>query len=373
MMNRLIVLIFLLLMVTGCGGTETPVEVTRLVTEQVPVTVEVTRLVVQEVAVEVTRLVELQRPTAIPTSEPAVETASEEAIEPTAEPTIEPTATTAVSGAVYVIQPGDTLATIAEQTGHSIAAIQAANGMDDSTFLIAGQELIIPGAEGDLPPIQPPAPEGTEAPAEAPVEEPPPAAVVAGSNLLPNPSFEGEWYFSGFQELQVPDGWQLTTDEGANTLPQGAGGLFNRPEVRVISVADVTSEERGLFIFEGNKTVKAFKGGAPTSFSMFTDVTLPPGSYRLTIQFFPDTVAGYDGNQKIFASDPIAAEAALIVDSGGTGWQGTTSGQRNALVYDFTLEEGRTVRVGGSFRNRFIMNNNGWFIDAWSLTPLSPG
>jgi hypothetical protein len=82
-------------------------------------------------------------------------------------------------------------------------------------------------------------------------------------------------------------------------------------------------------------------------------------------------VAGYDAGQKNYASDPLAAEARIIVDGGGTGWQGTNSGQRNSLSHDFTVDEARTVRVGGAFRNRYIMANNGWFLDNWSLTPLT--
>lgn len=366
MRNRSIIvllLLFTLLLLPACAGPQEAVEVTRIVTEQFPVAVEVTRVIVQEVAqevpVEVTRIVEVVV-TAEPTSEPTTE--------PEPSPTVEPTEVTPVTGVVYTVQPGDTLATISDQVGVSIAAIQAANNMSDSTFLIAGQELIIPGTEGELPPIQQPAPEPTAAPAE----EPPPPAVSQGANLLPNPSFEGEWYFSNYNELQVPDGWQLTVDEGPNTLEQGAGGLFNRPEVRVISLKDLAPAEQKLFILNGNKTVKAFKGGAPTSFALFTDVALSPGNYRMTINFVPDSVAGYDGGQKIYASNPIAGEARVIVDGGGSGWQGTTSGQRNTLTSEFTVSEARTVRLGGAFRNRFILDNNGWFIDDWSLTQLVP-
>jgi len=368
---QMVLLILAGVVFTGCATAADPVEVTRLVVEEIPVTVEVTRIVVQEVvqevAVEVTRLVEVT---------PAMEVAAEPTMEPTAEvepsPTPEPTATTAVTGATYAVQPGDTLATIAEQTGTTIAALQAANNMDGSSFLIAGQDIVIPGLEGEVPVIEAAVPAPTEAPVEVAIEAPPAvAAAAAGTNLLPNSSFEGDWHFYLYNELQIPDGWQLATDEGANNLEQGAGGLFNRPEVRVVPAKDLPPTEHSLFIFDGNKTVKAFKGGAPTSFSMFTDVALQPGSYRLSIRFFPDTVSGYDDNkQKIYASDPLAAEARIIVDGGGTGWQGTTSGQRNTLTYDFSVDEARNVRVGGAFRNRYIMANNGWFLDNWSLERL---
>ena len=362
MKNFLIVFLLplVLLVLAGCTAAPEPVEVTRVVMEQVPMTVEVTRVVVQEVvqevAVEVTRLVEVTA-TTVPPVEPTVEA--------TTLPTVEPTATTAVTGAVYTVQPGDTLATIAEQSGTTIAALQAANNMNDSSFLIAGQELLIPGIDGELPAIQQPTP------ILPPVEEQPPAVVADNTNLLPNASFEGDWHFYLYNELQVPDGWQLSTDEGPNNLEQGAGGLFNRPEVRVVSIADLPPAEHNLFIMDGIKTVKAFKGGAPTSFSMFSDVALTPGSYRMKINFVPDTVAGYDGGKKIYASNPLAAEVAVIVDGGGTGWQGTTSGQRNTVTYDFTVDEARNVRVGAAFRNRYIMDNNSWFLDDWSLTRLA--
>jgi len=366
MKNRLIVFLLppLLLVLAGCTTSQGQVEVTRVIMEQVPVTVEVTRVVVQEVtkevpvevAVEVTRLVEVVA-TAVPTAEPTAEV--------TTLPTLEPTATTVVTGTFYTIQPGDTLATIAEQAGTMIAALQAANNMDNSSLLIAGQELLIPGVDGELPQVQPPEAITT------PEEEPPPAVVALVTNLLPNPSFEGDWYFYLYNELQVPDGWQLATDEGPNNLENGAGGLFNRPEVRVVPAKDLPPAEHRLFIMDGNKTLKAFKGGAPTSFSIFTDVALPPGSYRMKISFVPDTVVEYDGGQKSYASDPLAAETRVIVDGGGTGWQGTTSGQRNVVTYDFTVDEARNVRLGAAFRNRYIMANNGWFLDDWSLTPLA--
>lgn len=361
MMNRLIVFLLpiLLLVLAGCTTAQDPVEVTRVIVEQVPATVEVTRIVAQEVitevVVEVTRLVEVTA-TAVPTAEPTAEA--------TTLPTPEPTATTAVTGTYYTVQAGDTLATIADQAGTTIAALQAANNMNDSSLLIAGQELLIPGVEGELLPVEPPAPSAV------PAEELPPPVVAQNTNLLPNPSFEGGWHFYLYNELQVPDGWQLATDEGPNNLELGAGGLFNRPEVRVVPAKDLPPEEHSLFIMDGNKTVKAFKGGAPTSFSMFTDVALPPGSYRMKISFVPDTVVAYDHGKKTYSPNPLAAEARIIVDGGGSVWQGTASGQPNVVTFDFTVDEARNVRVGAAFRNRYIMANNGWFLDNWSLVSL---
>ena len=353
----------LLLLLAACAPQQ--VEVTREVPVNIPVTVEVTRLVteqvVQEVAVEVTRLIEVVvEPTATAEAPATTEMPS---------PTPEPPATP-VSGARYTVRAGDTLATIADGAGISVQALQAANNMNDSTFLIAGQELVVPGLEGELVVAQAEVSAAATAVPEAPTVAEAPLPAPAGGNLLPNPSFEGDWHFYLYNELQVPDGWQLATDEGPNNLEQGAGGLFNRPEVRVVPSKDLPPQEHSLFVLDGDKTVKAFKGGAPTSFSMFTDLALDPGTYRLQIRFVPDTVVGYDNRTKVYSSNPLDAEARIIVGNGGTGWQGTASGQPNTLYYDFSLEQPETVRIGGSFRNRQIMVNNGWFLDDWSLTRL---
>jgi len=72
-------------------------------------------------------------PTAAPT-EGATET-------PTPAP-----AATAVSQIVHVVQPGETLSSIARQYGVTYQAIMAANGMEDPS-LLEGQELAIPPAE----------------------------------------------------------------------------------------------------------------------------------------------------------------------------------------------------------------------------------
>ncbi len=360
MYKRHLIMILLagLLLLVGCAGEGQPIEVTRLIQQNVPVTVEVTRVV----PLEVTREVLVETVVEVTQIITAVVTATPAAVETAGSP---PTATPTPGGSSYTVQPGDSLALIAVRTGATTAAIQSANNLTDPGLLTVGQQLLIPGWDGVLIEVEIPATAVAQAP-------PPPAeAVIQGPNLLPNPSFEGEWYFYLYNELQIPDGWQLTTDEGANTLEPGAGGLFLRPEVRVVPAPDLPSTERALFIFDGQKTVKAFKGGAPTSFSLYTDVALPPGTYRMEIRFFSDTVAAYEGGQKVYASDPLAAEARIIFNDGGTFWQGTRSGQRNTITYDFTLTEAQTVRVGGSFRNRFVMANNGWFLDAWSLYALA--
>lgn len=282
--------------------------------------------------------------------------------------------TTAVSNTtasgVYVIQSGDSLYSIAIRYGTTVADIVAANDLANPNFIVVGQEIIIPGGTTNVAGTSP-VTNNTSTPTPQTTPTPTPAPAPVSANLLPNPSFEEGWHFYLYNELQIPDGWQMLTDEGANTLDPGDGGLFLRPECRVVSKADLPESEHASFVFNGEKTVKVFKGGAPTNFSLFTDIYLQPGTYRFTINFFPDTVATYEGSKKIWATHPLAAEARIFYDNSGTGWTASTPGTRNTLTYDFTLTTAASVRLGGSFRNRFVQSNNGWFLDNWSLQQIN--
>ena len=362
----LLLLTFLLAFVVACGGETQTVEVTRLVPQEVAV--EVTRVVNEvstvEVPVEVTRVVEVEVVATPTPAEVAATAVAEATVEPTVEPTAEPTATSNV----YVVQSGDNLSIIATKTGVAIADILAANNITTSTVLAVGQELIIPGWSGEIVAFVPPT-----AVESAPAAPPATSAelVPVGPNLLPNFSFEEGWYFfQGVSEWQIPNNWLLAVDEGANTLEGGSGGTFLRPEIRVVPKTDIPPAEHASFVFDGQNTIKAFKGGAPTSFAIFTDITLQPGRYRLTINFFPDIVITYNNNNKVWATQALSSEARVIVDNGGTEWIVPQAGSKATLTYDFVVEEARTVRVGGAFRSRLINDNNGWFLDAWSLQAL---
>ncbi len=52
------------------------------------------------------------------------------------------------SGPIYIVQPGDTLSSIAARFNVSLEDLMAANGITDPNLLSAGQQLIIPGLEG---------------------------------------------------------------------------------------------------------------------------------------------------------------------------------------------------------------------------------
>ncbi|NOH03960.1 MAG: peptidoglycan DD-metalloendopeptidase family protein [Chloroflexi bacterium] len=53
-----------------------------------------------------------------------------------------------VAGPVYIVQPGDSLSSIASRFNVSLNDLMAANGIVDPNQLAAGQQLIIPGLEG---------------------------------------------------------------------------------------------------------------------------------------------------------------------------------------------------------------------------------
>jgi len=73
-------------------------------------------------------------PSPSPTASPAVSGA----------PTVAPTVAPPPTQQTYVVQEDDTLAAIAEQFGTSVAALQAANGIDDANEILIGQVLVLP-------------------------------------------------------------------------------------------------------------------------------------------------------------------------------------------------------------------------------------
>jgi LysM repeat protein len=76
-------------------------------------------------------------PEATATASPTPTATPEPTLAPTAVPTPEPVRT-------YVVQEGDTLAALAQRFGTTVAALQAANDIEDPDEIIIGQTLVIP-------------------------------------------------------------------------------------------------------------------------------------------------------------------------------------------------------------------------------------
>lgn len=267
----------------------------------------------------------------------------------------------------HTVQLKDSASKIARIYGVTLQALIDANNIKNPAIVVVGQQLLIPIPTATPVPSAPVA----SAPAPSSPSVPSSPAAPAGANLFPNASFEGDWHFvNGISELQLPNSWTASTDEGPNTLQPGDGGYFLRPECRVVPKSDIPAAEHDSFVFEGQKTIKCFKGGAPTNFAVFTDIYLQPGTYRMTIGFFADAVSGYDGGTKIWATDPLAAEFRIVHGTGGTNWTSTPAGQKGFPTYTFVVTKAGTVRLGAAFRNRFVNTNNGWFLDNWSLVKI---
>ena len=189
-----------------------------------------------------------------------------------------------------------------------------------------------------------------------------------GPNLLPNGSFEQGWYhLNNVPELQIPNGWQFSYAEGTNALDPDPWNVWVRPETRVLSSAFLPPDEHDLFIWDGNQTVKVFKGFGAIQFELTRNITLQPGSYILIINVFPDLVVGYDNGQKIWAPDPLSGEVKLIAGNGTTGWLLPEFGQKNTFRTRFTVTTPQTIKIGAAFRGRWAIENNGWFLDDWGL------
>jgi len=202
----------------------------------------------------------------------------------------------------------------------------------------------------------------------------PTAAAASDINLLPNPSFEEGWYhIDGIPELQVGNNWVLEWDVGFNHLDPDPWNEFVRPESRILTGDFIPADEHHLFIWDGNQTAKIFKQTGALSFRLFTHVYLEPGTYLFNISVFPDMIEGYTAiGSKIWASDPLSAELSFLTGSSVGNWIFPVFGQRNNFQHAFQVNTAGMVRVGVAFRGRWAIENNGWFLDDWSLNQLSP-
>ena len=290
----------------------------------------------------------------------------------------------------------DVQATVDTAVSLTVAALTANNE-------VAELPSATPAPTETLPPpptLEPPAtstplptavPTETAVPAETPTEEPtaaptavpptaapvntqppppptvPPVPVFSG-NLLVNGSFEGGWYnMNGAPEFQLPNGWIMEYDSGPTGYGNQAWDIWFPPETRVLPYYQLPEHERGLFIREGEYTIKAFKGNGPISLRLLQDIALQPGTYVFTAYIYPDLVASYEGGKQ-FAGDPNAGEVRFISPSGGTGWLTFAAfGTWGTFQHTFTIDTAQTVRIGVGMRGRYALESNGFFIDDWTL------
>jgi LysM repeat protein len=120
-------------------------------------------------------------PTAPPTAPPtfAPQTA------PPTQPTI-PTSPVPTTGERYTIVQGDTLFGISRKLNVGLPALLSANGMNESSLIIPGQQLAVPQG-GSLPPATRPAPQPTAPPAATAAPPPTTAAPAPATTAAPAP------------------------------------------------------------------------------------------------------------------------------------------------------------------------------------------
>jgi hypothetical protein len=161
---------------------------------------------------------------------------------------------------------------------------------------------------------------------------------------------------------------------GEHNLAPPPWNLFYPPESRLLNRDLLPAHEHDLFILDGEYTVKIFKGYGATSFRLFTSVNLTPGSYLFQINAFPDLVNHYEDGEKIPPSDPYSGEVRFMVDGpvGGPDgpWTAPTFGQMNNIHHIFEVSSEGAVDLGVAFRTRYAIQNNGWFLDDWSLAEI---
>ena len=227
------------------------------------------------------------------------------------------------------LQPGTVPATFTPESPDDFASPTSAQLATFTPFATQVLPTRTPTPVPTSPPTDTPEATATSIPTATPN--------VQGVNILPNPSFEQGWYHvSNYAEIQVPDQWVLGWHEGKNSLDSDPWNVFVRPESRLLNGDFLPADEVDDFIWDGNYTVKVFKGQGSLYFWLTTNITLEPGSYLFEINVFPDMIEGYTQNgSKIWASDPLSGEFRFIEGSEVGDWRLPTFGQKQSGLFFF--------------------------------------
>ena len=162
------------------------------------------------------------------------------------------------------------------------------------------------------------------------------------NNLLRNPNFtEGFYQWNNVNELTIPTWWDFWyAEKDIAKLPSQVED-WHRPEMVVWNRDDAPPDERDLFFLEGGFCLKGFKGWGVIWFSLFQEVTglIVGQQYHFTVPVFPDLVAHYDSDGKVWAPDPLSGEVRLMVsDLNGNVEMG--DGWMNGNVVRYYVPEG---------------------------------
>lgn len=177
-----------------------------------------------------------------------------------------------------VVNPGDTLFTIAERYGTTVAALVSANSLPNPNFVYSGQRLLIPGtsAINETPPLS-----------NAPSEKPQTTSIVyytvrPGDSLASIAERFGvsvsaivqangltSWNFVWYgQRLQIPGATSVTglnppppTPEPAK--PQPPANPPSDPKLQAPIVANPPTDGKWIDVNLTNQTITAYEGSNP--------------------------------------------------------------------------------------------------------------
>jgi murein DD-endopeptidase MepM/ murein hydrolase activator NlpD len=203
-----------------------------------------------------------------------------------------------------------------------------------------------------------------------PDPEPPPQ----GDNMLKNASFElGTYKWAGIDEINIPNEWDFSyaPESEPNPIDSNPWSVFRQPEVVNPGKADLPPQEHDLFILDGDRTLKVFKGSGSIKFRVFQKVSLQPGKYKLRMPVFADLVKGYESNgAKIWADDPQMRDGLyrpLFDGVVSEPWLSLTPGGWNTITVVKTVKTFHEITIGVEIMLPFALENNGVFMDDFSL------
>jgi eukaryotic-like serine/threonine-protein kinase len=206
------------------------------------------------------------------------------------------------------------------------------------------------------------------------------------ANLLINPSFELSFYpfmVDGLarDEMMVPVSWRLLVDDARTPVDNDPNRFYAFPEMRPQTEDNMTEcntdeKEAICQIFDRDSVYHVFKAGHSMRFALYTDVTLPPGTYRFGIDYFADVVLWRDENNQKVWGEPEMAEIQLCVANGHyfhETWRPVDQvGQVQSREVIFVIpEQMSSVTFYAKFRNN-TEHGNGWFLDNFVLEQIDP-
>jgi len=203
-----------------------------------------------------------------------------------------------------------------------------------------------------------------------PPTNPPPE--IPMSNQLFNPSFEGGWTDSGdYSTTQNPNGWLVEWNIGGGfPNPYAPDQPYLLGEcVHIDKHKQLPSNERDIFCWDGNWTLKVFAGNRCMWPRLKQTLALPEGTYRLSLPVWVDcyrwTSAGKD-----YELEPHHAQ--MMVKAGGQtirDWFYLVAGRKNTPTVDI-VHEGGALDIAVHLRANYATTNNFW-LDGWSLVPVT--